>query len=92
MCIHFYTHDILIIVLNCNKISLNIKLHVNSICVNEWLSVMQIYILYITVIKKFKKKFKEILKFEFVINLCSIYVICYLCVNQILIYNSNNGT
>jgi len=40
---HFYTHDILILALNCNKISLNIKLHVNSICVNEWLCMMQIF-------------------------------------------------
>jgi hypothetical protein len=30
----FYTHDILIFSLNCNKISLNIKLRVNFICVN----------------------------------------------------------
>jgi len=38
--IHFYTHDILIFALNYNKYSLNIKLHVNFICVNGWLSVM----------------------------------------------------
>jgi hypothetical protein len=48
MFIHFYTHDILIFSLNCNKISLNIKLHVNSICVNEWLCMMQIFFLHMT--------------------------------------------
>jgi hypothetical protein len=29
MFIHFYTHDIWIFVLNCDKFSLNIKLYVN---------------------------------------------------------------
>jgi hypothetical protein len=42
MFIHFYKHDILIFALNYNKNSLNIKLHVNFICVNEWLCMMQI--------------------------------------------------
>jgi hypothetical protein len=49
MCTHFYSHDILIIALNCNKISLIIKLHVNFICVNEWLNVMQFFFLHIIV-------------------------------------------
>jgi hypothetical protein len=42
MLIHFYTHDILIFALNCNEMSLNIKLHVNFTYVNEWLCMMQI--------------------------------------------------
>ncbi len=43
MFVYFYTHDILLFILNHNKILLNIKLHVNSICVNEWLYIMQIF-------------------------------------------------
>jgi hypothetical protein len=43
MFIYIYTHDILVFTLNYNKILLKIKLHVNSICVNEWLCMMQIY-------------------------------------------------
>jgi hypothetical protein len=35
MFINLYKHDISIFVLNCNKITLNIKLRVNSICANE---------------------------------------------------------
>jgi hypothetical protein len=42
MFIYFYTHDILIFTLNYSKILLNIKLHINSICVNESLCMMQI--------------------------------------------------
>jgi hypothetical protein len=41
MFINLYRHDISIFSLNCNKISLNIKLHVNSICGNECLHIMQ---------------------------------------------------
>jgi len=41
MFINLYRHDISIFALNCNKISLNIKLHVNSICANECLCMMQ---------------------------------------------------
>jgi len=49
MFIHFYTHDIWIFALNCNKFSLNIKLHVNYICVNEWLCIMQILFVHINI-------------------------------------------
>jgi hypothetical protein len=67
MFIHFYTHDIWIFALNCNKISLNIKLHVNFICVNEWLCMMQIFFFAFKYKINFKIKFKKILKYEFVI-------------------------
>jgi hypothetical protein len=40
MFINLYKHDISIFSLNC-KNSLNIKLHVNSICGNECLCMMQ---------------------------------------------------
>jgi hypothetical protein len=36
MFIQFYTHDIWIFALNCNKTTLNIKLHVN-IYLCEWM-------------------------------------------------------
>jgi len=48
MIIYFYTHDIFIFTLNYNKILLNIKLHVNSICVNERLCMMQILFVHMT--------------------------------------------
>jgi hypothetical protein len=38
----FHRHDISIFTLNCNKVSLNIKLHINFICANECLCIMQI--------------------------------------------------
>ncbi len=41
MFINLYRHNISIFSLNCNKNSLNIKLHVNSICGNECLCMMQ---------------------------------------------------
>jgi hypothetical protein len=37
MFIHFYTYDVLIYILNYNKNSLIIKLHVNIFNINEWL-------------------------------------------------------
>ncbi len=40
MFINVYRHDISIFSLNCNKNSLNIKLHVNSICGNGCLCMM----------------------------------------------------
>jgi len=46
MFIHFHAHDILIFALDCNKISLNIKLNVNSICVNECLHDPNIFRVY----------------------------------------------
>jgi len=49
MFIHFYTHDILIFVLNCNNISFNIRLHVNYICVNDWLCMIQICFVHINI-------------------------------------------
>jgi hypothetical protein len=56
MFIHFDTHDILIFALNCNKYSLNIKLHVNFICVNGWLSVIQFYFFHINIKFLFQNK------------------------------------
>jgi len=41
MFINLYRHGISIFSLNCNKNSLNIKLHVNYICGNEFLCMMQ---------------------------------------------------
>jgi len=41
MFVHFYRHYISIFSSNYNNKSLNIKLHVNSICVNEYLCMMQ---------------------------------------------------
>jgi hypothetical protein len=49
MFIHFYTHDIRIFALNFNKFSLNFKLHVNYICVNEWLCMMQFFFMHINI-------------------------------------------
>jgi len=67
MFINLYRHDIPVFSLNCNKDSLNIKLHVNSICANECL-VWCKKNLWIEILKfNFKIKFKEILKYEFVI-------------------------
>jgi hypothetical protein len=43
MFINIYKHDISLFALNCNKFSLNIKLHVNFVCVNECLCMMQIF-------------------------------------------------
>jgi hypothetical protein len=43
MFLNLYGHDISIFSLNCNKISLNIKLLVNSISGNECLCMMQFY-------------------------------------------------
>jgi hypothetical protein len=62
-----YRHDISIFSLNCNKNSLNIKLHVNFICGNECLCMMQIFFVHINIKSNFKIKLKEILKYEFVI-------------------------
>jgi hypothetical protein len=67
MLMNFYRHDISIFALNCNKNSLNIKLHVNSICANECLCMMQIFFVHLILKFTFKIKFKEILKYEFVI-------------------------
>jgi hypothetical protein len=67
MFINFYRHDISIFVLNCNNNSLNIKLHVNSICANEHLCMMQIFFVHLNIKFNFELKFKEILKYEFVI-------------------------
>jgi len=46
MFIHFYTHDILIFALNFNNILFNIKLHVNYICVIEWLFMIDFFCAY----------------------------------------------
>jgi hypothetical protein len=43
MFINIYRHDISIVGLNCNKISLNTELHVNYTCLNECLFMMQIF-------------------------------------------------
>jgi hypothetical protein len=45
----FYVHDILIFSLNFNNISLNIKPHVNFVCLNEWLCMMQIFFVHINI-------------------------------------------
>jgi uncharacterized membrane protein YecN with MAPEG domain len=45
MFINLNRHDISIFTLNCN--SLNIKLHVNSICANECLCMMQIFFMHL---------------------------------------------
>jgi hypothetical protein len=44
MFINIDRHDISIFVLNCNKNSLNIKQHVNSIHANECLCMMQFFL------------------------------------------------
>jgi hypothetical protein len=49
MFINLYRHDISIFSLNCNENSLNIKLHVNSICGNECLCMMQKIIVHINI-------------------------------------------
>jgi hypothetical protein len=46
MFINLYKHDISIFSLNYNKKSLNIKLHVNSICGNECLYMMIFFCAY----------------------------------------------
>jgi hypothetical protein len=49
MFINLYRHDISIFSLNCNQNSLNIKLHVNSICGNECLCMMQKHFVHINI-------------------------------------------
>jgi hypothetical protein len=49
MFINVYRHDISIFGLNCNKNLLNIKLHVNFICANECLCMMQIFFVYLNI-------------------------------------------
>jgi hypothetical protein len=49
MFINLYRHDISIFSLNCNKISLNIKPHVNFIFGNECLCMMQKQFVHINV-------------------------------------------
>jgi len=49
MFINLYKHDISIFLKNCNENSLNIKLHVNSICGNECLCMMQILFMHINI-------------------------------------------
>jgi hypothetical protein len=49
MFINLYRHDISIFTLNCNKISLNTKLHVNFICANECLCMMQIFFVHLNI-------------------------------------------
>jgi hypothetical protein len=61
MFINLYRHDISIFSLKCNKNSLNIKFHVNSICGNECLCMIQTLFVHINI------KFKKILKYELVI-------------------------
>jgi hypothetical protein len=56
MFINFYRHDILIFSLNCNKSSLNIRLHVNSICANECLCMMQKTFVHINIKIQFQNK------------------------------------
>jgi len=49
MFINLYRHDISIFSLNCNKNKLNIKLHVNSICANQCLCMMQIFFVHLNI-------------------------------------------
>jgi hypothetical protein len=49
MFINLYKHVISIFSLICNQNSLNIKLHVNSICGNECLCMMQIVFVHINI-------------------------------------------
>jgi len=49
MFINIYRHDISIFGLKSNKNSLNIKLHVNFICENECLCMMQIYFFHLNI-------------------------------------------
>ncbi len=67
MFINLYRDDISIFVLNCNKNSSNIKLHVNSICANECLCMMHISFVHLNIKIQFQNKIKDILKYEFVI-------------------------
>jgi len=48
--INLYRHSTSIFALNCNKNSLNIKLHVNSICANECLCMIQIFFVHPNII------------------------------------------
>jgi hypothetical protein len=43
MFINLYRHVISIFASNCNKNSLNIKLHVNSMCANECLCMIEFF-------------------------------------------------
>jgi hypothetical protein len=56
MFINLHKPDISIFALNCNKKSLNIKLHVNYICANECLCMMQIYFLHLNIKIQFQNK------------------------------------
>jgi len=49
MFVNLYRHDISIFALPCNKNSLNIKLHVNSISANECLCVTQFFFVHLNV-------------------------------------------
>ncbi len=49
MFINIYRHNISIFDLNCNKNSLNITLHVNFICANECLCMMQCFFVHINI-------------------------------------------
>jgi hypothetical protein len=81
-----YRHDISIFALNCNKNSLNTKLHVNSICANECLCMMQIFFVHLNIKFNFKIKFKEILKYGFVIMQVQYMWFIIIFVNKMLIY------
>jgi hypothetical protein len=56
MFINLYRQDMSIFVLNCNKIPLNIKIHVNSICANECLCMMQIFFVHLNIKYLFQNK------------------------------------
>jgi hypothetical protein len=75
MFINIYKHDISIFVLNCNKISLSIKLHVSSICANECFCMMQTFFVHLN--KNFEIWICN--------NVSWIYVVYYFFVNQMLI-------
>jgi hypothetical protein len=49
MFINLYRHDISIFALNCNKNSLNIKLHANFVCAIECLCMMQIFFVHLNI-------------------------------------------
>jgi len=49
MFINLYRHDISIYALNCNKNSLNIKLHANFVCAIECLCMMQIFFVHLNI-------------------------------------------
>jgi hypothetical protein len=56
MFINLYGHDTSIFSSNRNKNSLNIKLHVNSICGNESLCMMQFFFVHINIKISFQNK------------------------------------